>query len=135
MKVRCLSNNGRGLTKKALSIGNSIETQYSLENDKIYTVYGINVWDEVMHYLVLGKDENFPSWYPAELFEVVENVLPYEWYFNYYGEDSVTGVLAIWGYKELVLDTNHYIELIEREKNELNIFLKRKQEIDEFLEY
>lgn len=61
------------------------------------------------------------------------------------GEDLVTGqkygpddyvwgtfIDYIWGYRELALDDTHALGLIERESKDMELFLKRKAEIDEF---
>lgn len=132
MKVICRANKGNALSKKALSLGNSVASEFELEIGISYIVYGICIFEDVLHYLIIGKDENFPSWYPAELFHVSDNILPIEFYFNFFGYDSEIGVSAIWGYKELVFDKQHYINLIERESEAITVFLKRKHEIEEF---
>lgn len=75
-----------------------------------------------------------PSWYPADLFTVIDNLLPLEWYFNYHGFIENWNLNAIWGYKEIALDEKHYEGLIEREDVAIRIFLKRKKEIEEIYE-
>ncbi|PEX40006.1 hypothetical protein COK00_23120 [Bacillus cereus] len=47
--------------------------------------------------------------------------------FSFFGR-----VTPIWGYKELALDDTHALGLIERESKDMELFLKRKAEIDEF---
>ena len=39
----------------------------------------------VLHFLLFTTEEMLPSWLPADLFEVVDQRLPYEWYFRFKG--------------------------------------------------
>ncbi|CDN45759.1 MULTISPECIES: hypothetical protein [Paenibacillus] len=132
MKVRCIANTGDKLSIKTKELGNSDQTRYSVKIDEQYTVYGQHIYKGVLSYLLLGTFENLPSWYPAELFEVTDTLLPLEWYFQFYGNEN--SISAIWGYKELVAIDSHHDDLIEREDEAVRIFLKRKKEIDEFNE-
>ncbi|MCR8843765.1 phosphoribosylaminoimidazole synthetase [Paenibacillus sp. SC116] len=132
MKVRCIANTGDKLSRKTRELGNTTETKYSVKIDEIYTVYGKHLYKGVLSYLLLGTYENLPSWYPAELFEVTNSLLPLEWYYQFFGHEN--SVSAVWGYKELVAIESHHDDLIEREDEAVRIFLKRKKEIDEFSE-
>ena len=38
-----------------------------------------------------------PSWYPAEIFEVVDSQMHFEQYFRYRRDDEIT---AIWGFRK-----------------------------------
>lgn len=132
MKVKCIANTGIDLSLGTKALGNSNETQFSIKIGEIYTVYGQHLFKGVLGYLILGTYENLPSWYPVELFEVVDTILPLEWHFKFYGYDN--NISSMWGYKELVLDENHHDALLEREDKAIRIFLKRKKEIDELYE-
>lgn len=96
-------------------------------------VYGISVWRNTQHYLIFSIDEIFPTWLPADLFEVVDPRMHYEWYFAYFGDNSSNGLKLLIGYKELVLEESYYADLIEADKRAIQIFLQRKKEIDEEL--
>jgi hypothetical protein len=128
MNVRCVANTGKDISEKTFAIGYSLETIFELEVGRIYTVYGICLWKGSLHYLLMGGEHNYPSWYPSELFNVVDKLLPIEWYFDYFKTLDIT---AIWGYKELVKEDNHFDDLMERDKKALEVFLNRKREIDE----
>ncbi|GAC40793.1 hypothetical protein [Paenibacillus popilliae] len=132
MKVRCIANTGDKLSKKTQELGDTNETEYSIKIDEMYIVCGQHLYRGVLSYLILGTYENLPSWYPAELFEVTDPLLPLEWYYQCYGDEN--GISAVWGYKELVTIDSHYDDLIEREDEAIRIFLKRKKEMDEFSE-
>ena len=109
--------------------GDTKQTKYPLKPGEVYIVYGQHIYRNVLSYLIIGTYENLPSWYPAELFEVVDPLLPMEWFCQY---DSNSVLSALWGYYELVLSENHYDDLIEREDEAIRIFLKRKKEMDEY---
>lgn len=130
MKVKCIKNKGKDLDANTLKIVHLATTEFQLNIGEIYVVYGMCLWKGIMHYLLVDKYKINPFWFPAELFRVIDNMLPLEWYYNFggYGEE----INAIWGYKELVLDESHYIGLIEREKKSIEVFLKRKKEIEEY---
>ena len=130
MRVKCLKNKGTDLSEKAMNVSGTVHTEFSLNIGTEYMVYSISLCKGILRYLILGKDENLPSWYPAELFEITDNLLPIEWYYAFYPNQVVS---AIWGYKEIIFDSKHNIDLIEREDHAIRIFLKRKTEIDEYV--
>ena len=133
MKIKCLSNTGAGFSKYTLDVvGCTVNTRLPLQIGDIYVVYGQILSGNILKYLVKGTNENFPSWYPAEIFQVIKSQLPFEWYFRYCKGEEIS---AIWGFKELVNDKNYLYNLIEREEESIKIFLKRKKEIDEFEDY
>ena len=130
MRVKCLANNGYGFSEKTMkNTGNTRQATMPLKVGEVYTVYGQMIYKDVLQYFVIGTDENLPSWYPAELFEVVQPLKYYEEYYAY-GKDEL--ISAVWGFKELVLQDNYIYDLVERENDAVEIFLKRKKEIDEF---
>lgn len=123
MKAICNSNTVAALGKIAIKIGNSVESQFDLEIGKQYIVYGIVDFQHALHYLTIGESD-YPTWYPVELFTILDPVLPQRWFFTYVGEED--GVIAVWGYEELANYPSHYEELLERGDKAINIFVKRK---------
>ena len=134
MKVKCIGNSGNDLSSITLASGHLQTTKFSLKIEEIYMVYGISVWKGIIHYLTMDKFNTVPSWYPAELFIIIDNLLPIEWYYKYFNSNKYFDVSALWGYKELVLDENHYDDLIERKAEAITVFLNRKKEIDEYMD-
>ena len=93
---------------------------------------GVGWWAEAHPtYLLFPIDEMLPSWLPADLFEVIDQRLPFEWYFRYFSDKPSNQIKILIGYKELVLDEAHYNDLIEVDRKAIRIFLTRKKEIDE----
>jgi hypothetical protein len=107
---------------------------------KTYIVYAISVWKRELAYLIIpvfldeenlpesSDEEDLPSWYPAELFQVITPRLP-RFYFAIF-ENDPRGLNALWGYKELIEDYHHYVGLIDREPEALKTFSQRRMEID-----
>ena len=112
-------------------MGCSRNTKLPLKIGETYVVYGQMISKGILKYLVVGTYENMPTWYPAELFEVVNSQLHFEWYYKYNKKAEIS---AIWGYFELVDDKDYLYDLIEREEEAISIYLKRKKEIEEFCE-
>lgn len=131
MKVLCIYQNARDISEKSMKVSGTSNTEFSVSIGNEYIVYGMMLWKGVIKYLIVGNHDK-PSWYPAELFEVKNDSLPLEWYFDFCITDNLE---AIWGYSELVHDPEHFDLLQERDSNAIKIFLKRKQEIEEMLSY
>jgi len=101
-----------------------------LEKESSYNVYAIMIWKNRLKYLLLEETKS-PFWHFSYEFEIIDNLLPIEWYFDFKGckEDPLE---AIWGYKEIVLDNNHRSDLLDRVPKAIAIFEKRKREIDDY---
>ena len=139
MKVKGILNKGTDLSQKTIESGYIREAQYSIDIGEIRVVYGIMLLRGCVRYLLSEDAKCAPFWESADFFEVVDPLLPMEWYFSLTvlaDDDEYTQGFqkAIWGYKEMALDENHYEDLIEREPEALDIFFKRKKEIDEYEE-
>lgn len=124
MKVVCISNEGFMLSRNSVKEGYDRKTTYrALAIKKNYDIYGMILYDGGMRYLIYDDYEN-PMWYPAELFEIEDSKLPNFWHYKYYGYDGYN-VAAIWGYDELVNSEEHYDGIVEREKEDIELFMKK----------
>lgn len=117
------------LSQISYKLGYTKETKFNFRDDSCYFVYGISIWNNALHYLLIEQEGDLPSWYPAEIFSCCESLLPINWHHKFYGYGNDTGIIAVWGYKELVESQQHYIGLLERESCDIEIFLQRKNEI------
>lgn len=135
MIIKCIANTSNALSTETFKLGYENTPSFNIEIGAEFVVYGISLWKGSIDYLVSNKVTKNPEWFPAELFEVTSKILPVIWYFNferyknYKGEDVEK---AIWGYKELVKDAQHYSNLAENQKESIEIFKKRKRQIDEY---
>jgi len=135
MKVKCIANTGLNLSTKSIEIGYTKQARFDLSVGEIYTVYSMLIFKEAIEYLISKGPLEKPFWYTAELFDIVDNQLSFQWFFVFRGYDHPEEVqdlsVAIWGYREMVFDDRHRLDLIEREPEALKVFFKRKQEMDE----
>jgi len=130
MRVICIANRGSALSAKHFDkSGNTPSTEFDLDVGHEYVVYGMVVSKGLLSYLVIGT-AMFAQWYPAELFKVTQSNLPDNWHFEYLREEEGFLVDAIWGYEEL-LRPDHFDALSEMESSAINVFVKRKTEIDD----
>ena len=128
MKIKSIATLRKDLHPKTQEV--LITRDFELPLDRVFTVYGISIWKDVLLYLIV-EDDGSPFWFPAELFVIEDTLLPQAMHYKYFGLQDTRGVNLLWGYKELVLDDQHYVDLIERKPNAIKLFLKRKKEIDE----
>ncbi len=134
MIVKCLATNGLALFPRTLGLGYNRESNFApLKVGEEYIVYGIDLWKGNLHYLVVprykGVDQ-YPSFFPSEVFKVIDGRIPDSWYFNWEGTQEADE--ATWGYRELV-DPTHHDDLQERDPDALKIFKSRRHEIDQSL--
>lgn len=135
MKVKCVSlvnllHLSTSATTEKVQISERADDFLKVGNT--YTVYSFSIWRNTLNYLLdipLGN-KSCPEWFSAGFFETIEFSLPKNMYFRYFSDDK-RGVEALWGYKELILDYQHYQGLIEMDDTAITIFMQRKKEMDE----
>lgn len=130
MKVKCISNSGKYLSQKQISLGNSKEyVREYLNIGEEYIVYGVMLVRDTLNYLISIKPNNSPFFEPVEFFEILDHEISPLWFYNYFGEEIVESIV---GYKELALDRSHNVGLVERKGEDLKVFYMRKNEIDQW---
>lgn len=104
-----------------------VESRYDLTLGKAYLVLGMGVWETVLQVLV-RDDFGTPCFCPAALFEIEEQPFPSDWHFALEDGIRLSGVaawthwIAVWGYKELVVNRSHGSDLGERNPEALAVF-------------
>lgn len=126
MKVLCKYNDPDNVPS---GVPNSFN--FGLELEKEYLVMGIVLAEKQLWYLVDEKSR--PSFFPYQLFEVTDASISTNWHFKLYSEDD--GIFpfdkeAMWGYYDLCFDENHYEQIVDREPGALELYFKRKTEIE-----
>jgi len=129
MVVKCVINSGKELPKEYFEIGYTPNSKIDLVEGRKYNVYGICLWRSKLHYL-LWDECNISVWYPCIMFSMEDGSIPTSWQFRYINDADVYSVQAIFGYPELAYSESHFAALMELDKNALEIFSKRKNEID-----
>lgn len=128
MKILCKYNDPNNVPEDISS-----DFDYGLILEKEYLVMGIMLNDGDLYYFI---DENGkPGFYPQSLFEITDSKLSQEWYFKPYSKENemYVYVQAVWGYYEFVFDQNHYEKLVAREREALELYFKRKIELENSL--
>lgn len=132
MIAKCIYNTGRALISyERKPLGTSEQTQYGeLEVGKEYLVMGMIMRNGYLTYLI--DDSGIISACPCQLFEVLDNIIPTNWYFKSFTKDfpNYINQEAIWGYYELVFDDNHHEKLIEMNEEAHRIYFRRKIELE-----
>lgn len=77
---------------------------------------------------LICNDDNLPEWVPLEIFSIETQKIPDNWYFSSTPAEQL-GLQAIWGYQRIVVDTNHYDALLERDPLELRYFYEEHEKI------
>lgn len=135
MKVKCIHNTGKILLDyPRRPLGTSQETQYEeLEIGKQYLVMGIIMTNGYLAYLI--DDRGLISACPAPLFEIIDNTIPYNWFFKSYSPDNsnFVNIEAVLGYHELVFDDGHFEKLIDMDEKAHLIYFKRKLDLEKKL--
>ncbi len=134
MRIKCIGTLRENLNPQTREV-DEVTRDFELPIGKVFTVYCISIWRGVLYYLIVDVNEPRPDWYPAELFVVEDTLLPQEMHYKYFGLQDKRGVNALWGYMEMVLDDQHYVDLIERKAEAIEIFLRRKKDFDNIKGY
>lgn len=130
MRVVCVGTLGSDLPAVALGrTANFPTSQFGVVIGSEYTVYAMRlIGSGVLEYLVDPDGDNRTHWSPADLFTVSDPSVPDWWLFRY--EGNYEGILALWGYPEMVLSDTHHDDLIEREPDACAVFSRRRAEAD-----
>lgn len=142
MRVRCINNTGKSIRQyeykslKKGELGRFETTEYSqfgLDIGKEFLVMGMLFGEGSLNYLI--DDGGYISACPYPLFEVINNKIPFCWYFRALQntDQSYPYREAIWGYYELVFDDMHYVQLADVEESAYQIYFKRKIELEQEL--
>lgn len=70
MKVKCIATLRKDLHQRTQDV--LVTRDFELQIGKVFTIYGMVIWKDVLHYLIVEdeNDEASPFWFPAELFVV-----------------------------------------------------------------
>jgi hypothetical protein len=130
MKVKYNKYGKEILSKALLNLGYLPGLEKGVYKDEVFNVYGIAIYKSNTYYLILPQIGGAPNFYKASDFIIINNFLPPLFYFQLFGEDDPFGYELIIGYKELTLDRSHLEKLVNYDEEAINIFISRKNEID-----
>lgn len=131
MRILCLSANGRDIPNNERYLGESDETKYdNIKLGAIYDVLALMLAGARLDCLI--KDNyGMPAWVPFKLFEVINGDIPSDWIFSdaekqggYEALYNSFGIKYMIGYKRLVESYSHYLGLMERNGDDIQIFFE-----------
>jgi hypothetical protein len=118
MRLRVRRKSGKDLSNRYLLIGYTEESVLHLTVGKEYVALAISLWRSCLQVLV-SDDNELPNWYPVECFDLLDGRMPGSWLFRCY---DGTDLEALWGYPTLVLEDDHYDQLLSRNESAMRIF-------------
>jgi hypothetical protein len=138
MLVKCKFNTGASIPLERRRGGEGDEANFApLLIGGDYIVYGILFAGRSVDLLVC-PDGGTPMWAPSDLFEIQESSLP-PWRTCFTSQNEQYrellvdfGITALIGYDELVESFEHYIGILERESEHLEIFFSKQRFIDQW---
>lgn len=130
MRVKCIYSSGEAYKSYKMPHGYFETSCFGIEVGKEYIVMGIATSEDVLLYLV--DHGGIPQFCPFQLFEVIDGTVAGNWYFRAYTNQSgyYPYRQAIWGYYELCSDDSHWDKLVDGGREALQIYFRRKIEIE-----
>lgn len=97
---------------------------YELKLEALYEVYGIGIFHGETQALLDPSDDGRPVWYDLDGFEIINPRIPSTW-------EVHSGKLSDWSviisYRLLGISEQHFNGLLERKKEDLEIFRSAKR--------
>lgn len=125
MKVICKYNDPSNLPT-----GIPDNFDFGLELNKEYIVMGLLTFKRSNDLYLLVDENGRPSWFPYQIFEIVNNILPKKWLVKINSRNEFVDYKNLIGFRELCNDDNFFNGLLEREEEPMRIYFKRKIELE-----
>jgi|SRR5690606_8338070 len=123
MKVVCKYNDPDNVPN---AISNNFD--FGLELGKEYLVMGLLTFKQSNDLYYLIDEGGRPSWFPNQIFEVLSNNLPYNWYMKINIDDDYVDYRNLIGFSELCNEQDFFNQLLERDEEAMRIYFRRKIE-------
>lgn len=139
MRAVCAFNQSSMLSDHQRGRLADLESTYPLTVGHEYCVLGMIIFENVLSFLV-PDDLGGPCFAPGGLFELGDHNMPGDWKFALREGTRASGrelwthpLAAVWGYEELVTDTEHVAALAERRPEALDVFSARRRSVEHAL--
>lgn len=132
MKVRCIANRGESLPEHYLDprVPREPKSNFFVTLGREYNVYGIEfAGGQVWYYIDDDQRHWYPIRKPAPLFEVVDPRLSKYWYIRV--SEGKHGSVGWIFFEEFISDPFFYDRLTDRVDADVEVFKKRKRQMDE----
>lgn len=133
MIVRCISSTGAVLPVNARDplLGVDSDTEFPITIGHTYPVYAVTVLLGIAWYYILNDDgQPWPKWTPAPLFDITDGSFPSSWRFGYF-RFSMEDQYPIISFPEWSSDHGFYERLVDGEEEAVQVFNRRRKEVDE----
>jgi hypothetical protein len=128
MTIRCKYNNPDTVPE---SIPNNFD--YGLIIHKEYLVMGIVVFKKSKDTYFLIDESGKPSWFPFQIFEIIENVIPNNWYYIINNDYDYVDFHSLLSYKEFC-DFEYFNLLLERDNDAMLVYFNNKVLTEKYFE-
>ena len=128
MKVICKHNDPSNLPS-----GIPDNFDYCLEINKEYLVTGILTFKQSNDLYFLVDESGRPSWFPFQIFETINNELPKNWFIKINVGNGYVDYKNLIGFNELCNDEDFFNQLLERNETAMQIYFRRKIELEKEL--
>lgn len=128
MKVVCKHNDPSNLPS---DIPDNFD--YGLELNKEYLVMGVLTFKKSNDLYFLVDENGRPSWFPFQIFEVISNELPANWFMKINIGDHYVDYRNLFGFNELCKKEDFFNQLLERDEEVMQIYFRRKVELEKIL--
>ncbi len=132
MKVRCIDNRGSALPEQYLDTRRNMrsDTEFSTVIGNEYVVYGVEFSNnQVWYYIYDQLNRRYPVRKPAPLFQIVDHRLSKYWSVGV--SEGKHGSVGWLFFEEFFSDKFFYDRLTDGSGVEVEVFMKRKREMDE----
>lgn len=107
------------------NINLSGDDEIGVEIGQKYLVYGIIFWNDApWFYLCEDEEDDYPTPFPADLFDIIDDSIPDEWHLSYHCIKGIPKSELV--FSEWANDLLFYENLINGSKKEVNIFKNYK---------
>lgn len=104
---------------------NYIQQQVLLTVGKEYEVFALCNFEGSIDFQIIDDYEEFASWYPSFLFEIIDNTMPKDWICNCFSEEPSLVI----GPEFIAKDINSYADMVENNSPQEDLFWKRVERL------
>lgn len=129
MKIKCIYNDPENTPK---GIPNDFD--YGLELGKEYLVMGVMTYKSSNNVYFLIEENLRPAWFPFQIFKIIKNDFPKDWYLYINVSDKYSDCYNLIGFEELCNNNSFFNKLLERDEEAMRIYFRRKIELEQYYE-
>lgn len=133
MKIKAIGRRGADLDPKMFSpqLGYSISTEFGLTVGATYIVLAIEPFQDWFFYYIIGDDvDQFPIWFPSQLFEVVDGRLSKYWQCGHFPGDKYGPGGPIISWNDWISDKLFYDRLVNGDEGAVDSFERMRRLIE-----